>query len=82
MNLNQEHSSKILFFWSNLHKIEVMITFLIEMLGLPNFDYVTAAISTRARVVNFVHVIKIATMFIKTYLKQPSMTQTELKVMY
>ena len=55
------------------------------MLGLPNFNYVTAAISTRPRAVNFAHIIKIATMFIKTYLKQPSKTQTklkELKVMY
>ena len=32
---------KIWFFWSNPCKIEVMITSLIEILELPNFDHVT-----------------------------------------
>ena len=32
------------FFWSNPHKIEVMITFLIEMLELPNFGHMTTCI--------------------------------------
>ena len=32
LNLNQDHPSKKRFFWSNPYKIEVMITFLIEML--------------------------------------------------
>ena len=34
INLNQVYPSKDLFFWSNLHKIEVMIISLIEMLEL------------------------------------------------
>ena len=37
LNLNQDHLSKKAFFWSNLYKIEVLITSLIEMLQLPNF---------------------------------------------
>ena len=32
------------FFWSNPYKIEVMITFLIEMLQLPYFGHMTASI--------------------------------------
>ena len=32
------------FFWSNPKKIEAMITFLIEMLQLPNFGHITASI--------------------------------------
>ena len=31
------------FFWSNPYKIEVMITPLIEMLELPNFDYMNTS---------------------------------------
>ena len=41
LNLNQEHNSKKLFFWSNPYKIEVMITSLIKM--LPNFGHMTAS---------------------------------------
>ena len=37
LNLNQDHPSKKAFFWSNLYKIEVLITSLIEMLQLPDF---------------------------------------------
>ena len=44
LNLNQDHPSKKRFFWSNPYKIEVMITFLIEMLQLPNFGHVTTSI--------------------------------------
>ena len=41
-NFNQQHTSKKnCFFWLNLYKIEVIITSLIEMLALPNFDYLT-----------------------------------------
>ena len=32
LNLNQDHPSKEQFFWSNPYEIEVIITFLIEML--------------------------------------------------
>ena len=39
LNFNQDHSSKISFFWSNPQKIEVMITPLTEMLDLPNFGH-------------------------------------------
>ena len=35
-NFNQDHPSKGWFFWSNVYKIEVMITSLIEMLELSN----------------------------------------------
>ena len=41
LNFNREHPSKNRFFWSNPYKIEVMITSLIEMLKLPNFDHMT-----------------------------------------
>ena len=44
LNLNQDHPSKKQFFWSNPYKIEVMITFLIEMLQLPNFGHMTTSI--------------------------------------
>ena len=30
------------FLWSNPYKVEVMITSLIEILGLPNFGHMTA----------------------------------------
>ena len=39
LNLNQYHPSKKRFFWSNPYKIEVMITFLIEVLELTNFGH-------------------------------------------
>ena len=41
LNLNQDHPSKKRFFWLNPYKIEVMITFLTEMLQLPNFGQMT-----------------------------------------
>ena len=44
LNLNQDHSSKKRFFWSNSYKTEVMLTFLIEMLQLPNFGHMTTSI--------------------------------------
>ena len=44
LNLNQDHPSKKRFFWSNPYKIEVMITFFIEMLQLPNFGHMTTSI--------------------------------------
>ena len=44
LNLNQDHPSKKRFSWSNPYKIEVMITFPIEMLQLPNFGHMTASI--------------------------------------
>ena len=44
LNLNQDHSSKKRFFCSNPYKIEVMITFLIEMVQLPNFGHMTTSI--------------------------------------
>ena len=44
LNLNQDHPSKKRFFWSNPYKIEVMITFLIEMLQLPDFGHMTTSI--------------------------------------
>ena len=43
LNLNQDYPSKKWFFWSNRHKIEVMITSLIEMLELPNFGHMTTS---------------------------------------
>ena len=39
LNLNYEHPLKNWFLWSNPYKIEVNITFLIEMLELLNFDH-------------------------------------------
>ena len=39
LNLNYEHSLKNWFLWSNPYKIEVNITFLVEMLELSNFDH-------------------------------------------
>ena len=36
LNLSKEHSPKNCFVWSNPHNTEVMVTFLIEMLELPN----------------------------------------------
>ena len=44
LNLNQDHPSKKRFFWSNPYKIEVMITFLIEMLQLTNFGHMATSI--------------------------------------
>ena len=44
LNLNQDHLSKKRFSWSNPYKIEVMITFLIEILQLPNFGHMTTSI--------------------------------------
>ena len=38
LNCNQDHPSKKVFFWSNPYKMEVMITSLIEVLQLLNFD--------------------------------------------
>ena len=43
-NLNQDHLSKKWFFCSNPYKIEVMITFLIEMLQLTSFGHMTTSI--------------------------------------
>ena len=40
-NLNQEHPLKNQIFWSNPNKIGVVITYLREMLDLPNFGHVT-----------------------------------------
>ena len=41
--LNQDHpSKKKQFNWSNTYKLEVMINSPIEMLELPNFDYMIA----------------------------------------
>ena len=44
LNLNQDHPPKKRFFWSTPYKIEVMITFLIELLQLPNFGHMTTSI--------------------------------------
>ena len=44
VNLDQDHPSKNRFFWANPYKIEVMITFFIEMLKLRNFGNMTASI--------------------------------------
>ena len=44
LKLNQDHPSKKRFFWSNPYEIEVMITFLKEMLQLPNFGHMTTSI--------------------------------------
>ena len=45
LNLNQDHpSKKAICFWSNPYKIEVLISFLIEMLQLPNFGHMTTSI--------------------------------------
>ena len=41
LNLNQDHPSKKRCFWSNLYKLEVMITSLIEMLGLPSLSHMS-----------------------------------------
>ena len=43
LNLNQKHSSKKWFFWSNRYKMQVMITFFIGMLELPNFGHMTTS---------------------------------------
>ena len=42
LKLNQDHPSKKLFFWSNIYKVQVMISFL-EMLELPNFRHITTS---------------------------------------
>ena len=39
-----ENPLDIEYFWSNPYKIEVMITFFIEMLQLPNFGHMTTSI--------------------------------------
>ena len=44
LNLNQDHPSEKQFFWSNPYKFKVMITFVSEMLQLPNFGHMTASI--------------------------------------
>ena len=44
LNLNKDHPSKKRFFWSNPYKVEAMITFLIDMLQLPNFGHMTTSI--------------------------------------
>ena len=41
LNLNQDYPSKKGFYWSNLYKIELMMTSLTEMLELPNFSHMT-----------------------------------------
>ena len=43
LNLNQDNPSKRRFFLSNPHKIEVVITSLIEMLQLPNFGHMNTS---------------------------------------
>ena len=43
LNLNQEHPSKKWFFWSKHYKIEVMVTYLIETLELPNFGHMSTS---------------------------------------
>ena len=45
LNLNQDHPSKMCFFWSNLYKNDVTITSLIQMLELPNFGHMTISIT-------------------------------------
>ena len=58
LNLNQDHLSKKQFFWSNPYKIEVMRTFLIELLKLPNFRHMTTStISFQSRDKIFFHVM-------------------------
>ena len=44
LNLDQDHALKKQFLGSNSYKIEVMITFFIEMVQLPNFGYMTTSI--------------------------------------
>ena len=46
-----------------------MITSVIEMLELPNFCHMTTSILRRPRVAIFTDIIKIVTMFIKTFFK-------------
>ena len=41
LHLDQKYPQKNCFFWTNPYEIEVMITSLIEMLQLPNFDHMT-----------------------------------------
>ena len=43
LNLNQDHLSKKCFFRSNLYRIEIMITSLIEKLELPTFTHMTTS---------------------------------------
>ena len=43
LNLNQQYTSKNWVFWSNPHKIEVMITSFLEMPELPNFGHMTTS---------------------------------------
>ena len=43
LKLNQDHTSKDRFFWSNPYKIEVMINSLIKMLELQNFGHMTTS---------------------------------------
>ena len=44
LNLNQDHLSKKRFFWTNVYKIDLMITFLIETPQLPNFNQMNKSI--------------------------------------
>ena len=41
LNFNQDTPQKKRFFWSNFSKIEVTITFLIEMVQLPNLGHIS-----------------------------------------
>ena len=43
LNLNQDHPSKNRILWLNPYKIEIMITFLIEMLQLQKFNPMTTS---------------------------------------
>ena len=43
LDLNQDHPSKNGFFGSNPYKIEVLITYFIEMLELPNFGHINTS---------------------------------------
>ena len=44
LNFNKGHVSKKVVFWSNVYKTEmIMITSLIEVLELPNFDHMTTS---------------------------------------
>ena len=43
ISLKQDHFSKKWFLWSNPYRNEVIITFLIDILELPNFGHITAS---------------------------------------
>ena len=53
LNLSQDYPSKKWFFWSYPYKIEVMITYLIELLELPNFGHVTTSTNNLSPVIKF-----------------------------